>query len=140
MDKTICQRRQHHCAAHGCIRECTGAAGRGELVAGGVLGVGNGDQRALGGVNGDGSCGSIGAFRAVNSYGISGFIAGNGFLGNGVGNTLAGFQLIPSVRPLVQGVQRNCANRGYNRCVGDFRALFLFVVSMVTPLGKEAFT
>ena len=36
MDKTICQRRQHHCAAHGCVRECAGAAGRGELVAGGV--------------------------------------------------------------------------------------------------------
>ena len=37
MDKTICQRRQHHCAAHGCKRECTGATGRGELVAGVVF-------------------------------------------------------------------------------------------------------
>ena len=32
VDKTICQRGQHHSAAHGCVRECTGAAGRGELV------------------------------------------------------------------------------------------------------------
>lgn len=43
MDKTICQRGQHHCAAHGCIRECTGAAGRGEnvvrVVIGGVFAV-----------------------------------------------------------------------------------------------------
>lgn len=38
MDKTICQRRQHHCAAHGCIRECTGATGRGELVVRVVIG------------------------------------------------------------------------------------------------------
>lgn len=43
MDKTICQRRQHHCAAHGCVRECTGATGRGEdvvrVVIGGVFAV-----------------------------------------------------------------------------------------------------
>ena len=32
VDKTICQRRQHHCAAHGCVRECTGPAGRGKFV------------------------------------------------------------------------------------------------------------
>lgn len=38
MDNTICQRRQHHSAAHGCVRECTGATGRGELVAGVVIG------------------------------------------------------------------------------------------------------
>lgn len=48
MDKTICQRRQHHCAAHGCVRECTGAAGRGELVAGGIrLGVDDGNSTML---------------------------------------------------------------------------------------------